>query len=113
MNAPMSRQASLTGSPVTDRLVPAACALKEHVRNGNAAGVAAVFDEAAGELVDGECDPAQALAVVRAGMVDDTTPSGPGSSPPTAPPPEPAGTHQAPAHTAHTACTGEKKKRNR
>jgi ABC-type phosphate transport system auxiliary subunit len=69
----MSRPASLTGSPVTDRLVPAACALIEAVRNGNTAGVTAAFHEATGELAGSGADPAQALAVVLAGMVDDTT----------------------------------------
>ncbi|MGH3535439.1 MAG: hypothetical protein ACRDQG_12135 [Pseudonocardiaceae bacterium] len=63
---------SLTGSPLTDDLVPIAVALIGAVRDGNPDTVTETFERAA-RLVEHRCDPARALAVVLAAMVDEDT----------------------------------------
>lgn len=65
---------SLTGDPITDSVIPAACRLVWAVREGDTAEVDAAMKEAV--EIAGHRDGISALVVVLAGMVpDDHSPS--------------------------------------
>lgn len=66
----MINQMSLTGSPITDRLVHTASRLVFAVRNRDRNGIVAAIREARAET-GGQCDPAASLAVVCAALVPD------------------------------------------